>query len=59
MNLCCNENTLLQSPQFWPLPTRTTVLNRCTAAIHLAEYELSANQQLFGLQVALAAIGPN
>ena len=43
----------------WPIPTRTTVLNRCTAAIHSAGYEPSANQQLCGLQVVLAAIGQN
>jgi len=40
---------LMQSPQFWPIPKRANVLNRCTAAIHWAGYELSANQQLCGL----------
>ena len=58
----CNDvlkSNLLQSPQFWPIPTRTTVLNRCTAAIHWGAYELSANQQFCGLQVVLAAIGQN
>jgi len=50
---------LWQSPQFWPIPTRTTVLNRCTAAIRWAGYEFSANQQLFGLQVVFAVIGQN
>jgi len=50
---------ILQSPQFWPIPTRTIVMNRCTAAIHWAGYELSANQHLRRLQVVLAAIGQN
>jgi len=54
-----NHKLLLQSPQNWPIPTRTTVLNRCTAAIYSAGYELSANQQLCGLQVVLVAIGQN
>jgi len=38
---------VLQSPRFWPIPTRTTVQNRCTAAIHPAD--LSTNQKLSGL----------
>jgi len=37
--------------------------NNCAEQMHgshpLAGYELSANQQLFGLQVVLAAIGQN
>jgi len=40
---------VLQSPQFWPIPTRTTVQNRCTTAIHPAGYDLSTNQKLCGL----------
>ena len=39
----------LQSPQFWLIPTRTTVQNRCTTAIHPAGYDLSTNQKLCGL----------
>ena len=29
-------SAILQSPQFWPIPTRTTVQNRCTTAFHPA-----------------------
>ena len=51
--------SVLQSPQFWPIPTRTAVLNRCTADNDWAGNEVSANQQLCGLQVVLGAIGQN
>jgi len=50
---------LVQSPQVWPFPRRRTVLHRCKAAIHWAGYELSANQQLCGLLVALAPMVQN
>jgi len=50
---------ILQSPQFWPIPTRTTVQDRCTTAIHPAGYDLSTNQKLCGPQAVLVRIGQN
>jgi len=41
----------LQSSQFWPIPTRTTVQKRTTTAIRPAGHDLSTNQKLCGLQV--------
>jgi len=49
----------VQSPELWSIPTRRTVLHRCTAVIQWTGWELSANQQLCGLQVTLAPMVQN